>query len=218
MTPLPSCLGRWWAPRVGPIPRGGLVVGVREVGGSEVAPVAPSALSCCLAASLHGAHVQLRGVGRRHPPRHQQPRHRLLGPAGGSPPQPRPWPLPHESQLWAGTGTWLASAICSRSLSPPSARNLPGAGAARCRRGGDAGELWPSRATPSHLSRLPSCLSSASPRSSTRPGAAQCRAAGCTRPGWRGTRPSPTSPSTPRTPRTSCSTTPTCSASSTSPW
>lgn len=81
--------------------------------------------------------------------------------------------------------------------------------------GGDAGEDQTSRAA---LSPLSSCSSSASPRSSTRPGAAWCRTAGCTRSGWRGTHPSPTSPSTPRTPHTSCSTTPTCSASSTSPW
>jgi len=77
---------------------------------------------------------------------------------------------------------------------------------------------WTPCITASPPSCLSSCLSSASPRSSTRPGAARCRTAGCTRPGWRGTRPSPTSPSTPRTPRTSCSTTSTCSASSTSPW
>lgn len=63
--------------------------GAGGVGGGRVraALVAPvSALSSCLPASLHGAPVQLRGDGPRHPPRHQQPRYRLLGPAGRSSP------------------------------------------------------------------------------------------------------------------------------------
>lgn len=41
-------------------------------------------LSSCLSAPLHGAHLQLRGDGPRHPPNHQQPFYLLLGPAGGS--------------------------------------------------------------------------------------------------------------------------------------
>lgn len=153
------------------------------------------------AASLHGAHLQLCRIGPRHPPQHQQPRHRLLGPTGRS-----------------SSGPALMALLPSLCLSPCpqgfSARLRDLAGAA------GAGVL-PGAAAP-ELPRVPavlcSCSSSASPRSSTRAGAVPCRAGGCTAPGWSGTRPSHTSPSTPRTPRTSCSTTPTCSASSTSPW
>ena len=131
---------------------GGRVGRGRE--GSEVVPVAPgSVLSSCLAASLRGAHVQLRGDGPRHPPRHQQPRYRLLGPAGRSSPGrslcgPGPSPflaalslaagfsgrtVPQESR---GSGQaqgpgWLSlPAVPGRSLSPRSARSLAGAGAA----------------------------------------------------------------------------------------
>lgn len=153
-----------------------------EVPRGRDCPRVPPALSPPVSAPLHGAHVQLCGDSPRHPPGHQQPRHRLRGPAGRGCPRQDPVPTQRSARLGVMPGGWL-------------------------------------RGHHPHPLSLPrSSSSSASPRSSTRPGAARCRTAGCTKPGWRGTRPSPTSPSTPRTPRTSCCTTSTCSASSINPW
>lgn len=65
-------------------------------------PRVPPALSPPVSAPLHGAHVQLCGDSPRHPPRHQQPRHRLRGPAGRGCPQQGAVPTQHSAWLMPG--------------------------------------------------------------------------------------------------------------------
>lgn len=82
--------------------------------GRGVSSGAISALSP-LAASLHSAHLQLRRISSRHPPQHQQPRHRLLGPAGRSCPGGALLPSLCLSPCLQGFLAWLgelAAAAC----------------------------------------------------------------------------------------------------------
>uniref|UniRef100_A0A8B9EK49 Uncharacterized protein n=1 Tax=Anser cygnoides TaxID=8845 RepID=A0A8B9EK49_ANSCY len=85
-----EALLRPWS-REGEVPRG-----IREGLRGRDCPCVLPALSPPLPAPLHGAHVRLCGVSPRHPPGHQQPRHRLRGPAGRSCPCrcPRQDPVP----------------------------------------------------------------------------------------------------------------------------